>query len=118
MEPTYWGSAPPMYPQFPPWGFNPWAPYPTGPAGYFQPGWIPPRPIFRPNVHEKRARFNEEARSHNAIEIRGGRSPVCSADRNNYKGDYKCVWMPVKRADTKTGKNVDDLDTAHGLKIA
>ena len=26
MQLVYWGCAPPMYPHFPPWGFNPWAP--------------------------------------------------------------------------------------------
>ena len=105
-----------MYLQFPPRGFNPWAPYPTGPACYFQPRWTPPRPMFRPKMHEKRARLNEEARSHNAIEIRGSRSPIRNADGKNNKGGHKSVWVPVERAENKAAKNSDDSDVDHGLK--
>jgi hypothetical protein len=45
MEPAYWGCAPPMCPQFSPWGFNPWALYTSGPAAYFQPESVPAGPI-------------------------------------------------------------------------
>jgi hypothetical protein len=50
---AYWGC-----PWYPPWSFSPWAPYPTGPAGYFPPRWIPSRPAFRQDMHKKRARFS------------------------------------------------------------
>ena len=116
MEPAYWGGAPPVYPQFPPWGYNPWAPYPTGPACYFQPEWISPRPMFRPDMHEKRARFNQEARSHDAIVARGNRLPVHRADDQNYRGDRQRVWVPVKRAESKSVSS-EDLDAAHGPKL-
>ena len=39
MGPTFWGCVPPMYPQIPPYGFNPWVPHPTGPECFYQPGW-------------------------------------------------------------------------------
>ena len=76
MEPAYWGFAPLMYPHFPPWGFNPWMPYPTGPACYFQPEWTPPRSTYREPLHEKRARFNQEARSHDAITVQENQTEV------------------------------------------
>jgi hypothetical protein len=49
MEPAYWGCAPPMCPQFSPWGFNPWALYTSGPAAYFQSEWVPAGPIYTEN---------------------------------------------------------------------
>jgi hypothetical protein len=69
MEPTYWGYSSPVYSQFPPWGFNHWEPYLTRPAGNFQQEYISRRPIFRPFLHEKRARFSQEARLHDAIVV-------------------------------------------------
>ena len=128
IEPTYWGCAPPMYPQIPPWGFNPWAPYPIGPASYFQPGWIPPRPMFRPNMHEKRARFNHEARSRDAIMVRGkdgsckgaedsssskrfaqSRLPRHNADGKLHIGGQKFAWVPVRsKGDVKDSVEHDE----------
>src|SRR4051812_43161727 len=107
-----------MYPQFSPWGFHPWAPYPTGPVGYFQLGWIPPRPMFVPSIHEKRPRFNEEARSHDVIVIRGGQSPAHKADGRNYKGGQKRVWVPVKRTEAKPAASSEDSNMPHGQKLA
>jgi hypothetical protein len=81
---AYWG-----YPQYPPWSFSPWVPYPTGPAGYFPPEWIPSRPMFRQDMHKKRARFI----------IHDRQSPRRGAYGKNYMGDRNRVW--VKRAESK-----------------
>ena len=88
MEPTCWGCAPPMYPQFPIWGINPWAPYPTGPV-YFHPRLVPPRHMFRPNMHEKKAWFGEAARAHDTIVVQRKRSSVHSADGEVHIGGQK-----------------------------
>jgi hypothetical protein len=109
---TYWGCPPLTYPQFCPWGFNLWAPYPTGPLCYHQGEWIPSRRMFRPKLHEKRVRFNQKATSHDTTVIRGNRSLV--EDVKNYKGGHKLMWVPVKHVEPKF---VDGLDTAHGLKL-
>ena len=120
MEPAYWGFAPPMYPHFPPWGFNPWMPYPTGPACYFQPEWTPPRSTYREPLHEKRARFNQEARSYDAITVQENRTQVQGADGKNYKGSRKLAWVPVKTASKVScavanhpAANSDELDGDH-----
>ena len=108
MQPAYWGGAPPMYPQFPPWGYNPWVPYPTGPTCYFQPEWISSRPMFRPNSRGRsRARFNQRAipRDDNVI-FGSDERPVSgtSDTRGRYNADgiihiggQKFKWMPINR---------------------
>jgi hypothetical protein len=53
MKPTYWGCSPPRRSQFSSWRFTPWVPYPTRPACYLQPEWVPSRPMFRAKFHEK-----------------------------------------------------------------
>jgi hypothetical protein len=93
MEPAYWGCPPPMYPQYPPWGFSPWAPYPIGPAGYFQPGWVPARPPFRSYMHDTRARLNPGVRSRDAIIVQDTQLPKHGAYGKNYTGDRNSVWV-------------------------
>jgi hypothetical protein len=51
-------------------------------------------------MHEKRARFNHEIRSRDAIVVQRNQSPRHSAGGKNYTGDQKRVW--VKRAQHKS----------------
>ena len=92
-----------MYHQYPPWGFNPWA----GPAGYFQPDWVPARPPFRPYMHDKRTRFNYEDRSRDAIVVQGNQSLRRDADGRKYNGDNQRMWVPKSVKNTET-TSVDD----------
>jgi hypothetical protein len=116
VAPTYW-CYPPMYPQYPPWGFSPSTPYHTWPADYFQPGRITSRHLFRPGMHEKRSCFNQRARSRDTIVVRGSRSPVHIADGKNYHFERKRVWVPVKRSEPQPVKSSEDLDVGHDLKL-
>jgi hypothetical protein len=98
MTPTSWGCPPPMRPQYPPWDLNRCAPYSTWPAGYFQLGWVPSRPMFREDMHKKKARFNQNVRPNNVKPISIITSPQGrhSADAKNYKGGRNLVWVPVR----------------------
>jgi hypothetical protein len=116
MDPTNWGYATHMYPRSTSPGFNHWMPYPTWPARYFRPEWIPSRAIYRGSLHEKRARYNQEARPRDAFVVRGSRSPVQTAESKDNKGGRKLVWMPVKRAEPKSVTISDNTDVAHALK--
>ena len=107
-----------MYSQFPPWGFNPWVQYPLGPAGYFQPEWVPAGPMYRRPLHDKRPRFNQEARPRDAITVRGNQPPVDGAHERIYKGGRQSIWVPVKHAERKVVKHSDDSEVFHGSKIA
>jgi hypothetical protein len=108
------------------WG-NPWAPYPTGPVGYFCPHWISPILVFRPYLHEKKARFSQKTRSRDAIAIRSDDEKPFSrtstqrgrhyADGKNYKGDHKRMWAPVKRVEPKSVECSEDSNVAHSLRL-
>jgi hypothetical protein len=124
MARTYWSCAPPTYPQFPPWGVIPWAPYLTSPASSFEAEFIPLRPMFRPHFHEKKARFTHEARSRAAIVIRGSRSHAHNLGGKKYIVDRKLAWVPVRSAGTKASstivsqpaKSSNVSDVNHGVK--
>jgi hypothetical protein len=103
---TYWSCSPPTYPQFPPRGYIPWAPYLTNSESYCQAEFIRRRPIFRPHFHEKKARFTHEARSHAAIVIRGSRSQEYNVGGKKYIGDRKLAWVPVRSAGTKSSSTI------------
>jgi hypothetical protein len=94
IKPTYWSCSPPRHSQFSSWRFTPWVPYPTRPARYLRPEWVPSRPMFRAKWHEKRVQLNKEARSHDATALH-------NAYGKNYKGDCKLVWVPVKHVEPK-----------------
>ena len=71
-------------------------------AGYFHPKWVPPSPMFRANIHEKRAPLNEAARSCDAIVVQRDRSSVHSADGEVHIGGQKFMWVPInRRSDAK-----------------
>jgi hypothetical protein len=112
MEPTYWGYSSPVYPQFPLWGFNHWEPYLTRPTGNFQQEYISRRHVFRPRLHEKRARFSQEARLQDAIVIQGSWSEVHCADGKSNKGSRKLMWVPVRSV-----KSPDGFNVAQDLKL-
>jgi hypothetical protein len=61
-------------------------------------------------MHEKRARYNQEVRSHDAITVQGNSLPRRSADGKNYTGDHKRVW--VKRAQHKSVEGLDGSSAA------
>jgi hypothetical protein len=50
-----------------------------------------------PSLHEERARFSWEARSHEAAVFRGSRSTVQTAYGRINKGDCKFAWVPIGR---------------------
>jgi hypothetical protein len=66
-------------------------------------------------MHEKRARYNQEVRSHDAIDVQGNSSPNRGAGGKNYNGDGKCVW--VKRVESKPVQNLDGSIAANALKV-
>jgi hypothetical protein len=81
--------------------------------------------MFRPYSHEKRARFNPNVRSNDAIVIRGndeeqvrvtGPRKRNYANGKNYIGDCKRIW--VKRVELNLAESLDDIDGVHGLKPA
>jgi hypothetical protein len=100
------GCATLMYPRSTPWGFNLRASYPTEPATYFQEGWIPLRPIFRPHSHEKRARFHQGARERDASVIRcnDARPVLVTSNLRRrqdafgyvHMGGKKFAWVPIR----------------------
>jgi hypothetical protein len=57
-------------------------------------------------LHEKRARFSQEARLHDAIVIQGSRLEVHYADGKSNKGSRKLMWVPVRRVKAPDGFNV------------
>jgi hypothetical protein len=124
MASTYWRGLPAMHHQYPLWGFNASAPYSTGPAGYFQPGWIPSRHAFSPDMHAKKAHFRNKTRSHDAIVNHGSRSPIFKADGRSYKSSRKFIWVPVKPTGDKVDCSIVNLpatrsngsNTDHGMK--
>jgi hypothetical protein len=59
-----------------------------GPGGYFQLDWISPRPLFRPYMHAKRARFNQETRPRDAIVIRGDGGKLFSGTSTQQRRHY------------------------------
>jgi hypothetical protein len=127
MDLTYGGCAPPIYPHFPSWGFNPWAPYPTRPACYFQPDWIPAGPMYRKSLLEKGIRFNQEVRPRDANVIRGNDERLVLGTSNSrrrhnangivHRGGKKFVWVPVRRVESNSIKSSDDLDVSNALKL-
>ena len=100
-----------MYPQFSPWGYNPWSRYPRGAADYFQTEWIPLGPMYRKPWHEKRAIFDQKIRPRDAIVIRGSDEKPASgisnmsrrhnADGIIHIGGQKFKWMPINRKSHK-----------------
>jgi len=122
-----------MYPQIPPYGFNPWVPHPTGPECFYQPGWAASGSVFGQHVYGKRPRFNQEVRANDAIVVHGGRKNSASgivnshrevkagsskgrgsaqnsssrynAGHKNFVGGRKSVWVPIK-----PGGRTDNLD--------
>jgi hypothetical protein len=63
-------------------------------------------------LHEKRARFSQETRLHDAIVIQGSRSEVHYADGKSNKGSRKLMWVPVRRV-----KALDGFNVAQDLKL-
>jgi hypothetical protein len=115
MKPAYRGCTPPMYQQFAECGFNPRVTYSTGLAAYFQPIWMPSRPVFRPNMHRKSARFNHKVRSLEAIIVQGNQSPRRGAYVKNYDRQCKRMWVPVKCAERKSIEGSGDLGAAPAI---
>jgi hypothetical protein len=107
MAATNWGCRPPVYPRYPLWGFSPWVTYPTGTADYFQLDWISPWPIFRPHLHEKRARFHQGARQRDAsvIHCNDARPVLVTSNLRRrqdafgyvHMGGKKFAWVPIRR---------------------
>ena len=73
--------------------------------------------MYRKLLHEKRARFNEEARSRDALFIRRNRSSVHNGDGIIHKGDRNLTWMLVQHTEVETVENSDDSVASHGLKL-
>ncbi len=69
MGPMHWSYPPPVYPLFPSWGCDPWAPYPAVLVTHFQQRWNAPVPIGGECLYNQRGR---EARTSDAIVIHGG----------------------------------------------
>ena len=111
MKSAYWGCTTPMYTQFRPRGFYPWAEYSTGPTDYFQREWIPSGRTYRRLMHEKRSRFSPEARSHNAVTDRGNLLAANNGDGIVHIGGQNFKWMPVNR---ESYKEAHDATTVGG----
>jgi len=128
VHPTCWGYPPPVYPQFPSWGFNSWVPYATRPHGPFQPS-----PKFREYLLDKRARFYRDNRPSDAIMVQAGHGSsvvaACNANRRDGAGpvrgkgfsgssSLKSVWVPIKSRDnTSSVACGDDSSIVPSLKI-
>lgn len=112
MGPMHWGYPPPVYPQFPSWGCDPWAPYPAVPVTHFQQGWNAPVAIGGEHLYNQRGR---EARASDAIVINGGDNNLSKRKRltvparsnslknnmasNSIKSGSQRMWVPIRPRD-------------------
>jgi hypothetical protein len=126
-----------MYPQIPPYGFNPWVPHPTGPECFYQPGWATSGSVFGQHVYGKRPRFNQEVRANDAIVVHRGRknsafgivnphreaeagsskgrgsaqssSPRYNTGNKNFVGGRKSMWVPAKPGGRTNNSDLRDI---------
>jgi hypothetical protein len=68
-------------------------------------------------MHEKKARFNHEFRSCDAVVIQRNQSPRPDTNGKNYEGGSKRIWTPVRRIKPKPVQNPDDLNAGNTLKV-